>query len=171
MVVAFQILSFAALALLLFRWQRGLRKRRDQSWESLLTRLRRDGCVRDLNAQFLWKEGLTVTPEDAWQRMEGPKGLWLMYQNAQVMQEMADFADRNGMDVDRILVETLHSDAVQIRICVLMAMLQYGFNAASEGVCVYSFRTAALYSGMAARMTQLLQENYAGILPDFVESM
>jgi len=97
--------------------------------------------------------------------------LWLMYQNAQVMQEMADFASQNAADVDRILIETLHSDAVQIRICVLMALLQYGFTAAGEGVRVYAFRTAGLYSGMAARMTQLLQEHYAGILPDFVESM
>jgi hypothetical protein len=171
MILAFQIFSFAVIALYLFRWQRGLRVRRDQSWESLLVRLRQDTCVRELNEQFLWKEGLTVTPEDAWQRMEGPKGLWLMYQNARVMQDMADFASRNGADVDKILVEALHSDAVQIRICVLLALVQYGFTAASEGVRVYSFRTAALYSGMAARMTQLLQENYAGILPDFIAAM
>jgi hypothetical protein len=171
MILALQILSFAALALYLVRWQLGLRKRREQSWDSLLLRLRQDVCVRELNEQFLWKEGLTVTPEDAWQRMGGPKGLWLMYQNAQVMQEMADYAFRNGQDVDRILVETLHSDAVQIRICVLMALMQYGFTAASEGVRVYAFRTAGLYSGMAARMTQLLQKHYAVILPDFVEAM
>lgn len=171
MILAFQILSFAAVVLYLFRWQVGLRKRRDQSWESLLLRLRQDVSVRDLNEQFLWKEGLTATPDDAWQRMEGPKGLWLMYQNAQVMQEMADYASRNDPDVDRILIETLHSDAVQIRICVLMALMQYGFTAASEGVRVYAFRTAGLYSGMAARMTQLLQEHFAGVLPDFVEAM
>lgn len=171
MILVLQILSLVAVALYLFRWQTGLRKRKDQSWESLLIRLRHDGCVRDLSEQFLWKEGLAVTPEDAWQRMEGPKGLWMMYQNAQVMLEMADYANRHASNVDRILIETLHSDAVQIRVCVLMALLRYGFTAAGDGVRVYAFRTAALYSGMAARMTQLLQEHYAGILPDFVEAM
>lgn len=171
MIVLFQIFSFAAIALYLFRWQVGIRKRNVQSWESLLARLRQDGNVRELNEQYLWKEGLTVTPEDAWQRMDGPKGLWVMYKNAQVMQEMADYAYRNSKDVDRLLIETLHSDAIQIRLCVLMALVQYGFTQASEGVRVNAFRTAALYSGMAARMTRLLQENYATILPDFVSAM
>ena len=171
MIMLFQIFSFAAIALYLFRWQVGIRKRNVQSWESLLARLRQDGNVRELNEQYLWKEGLTVTPEDAWQRMDGPKGLWVMYKNAQVMQEMADYAYRNSKDVDRLLIETLHSDAIQIRLCVLMALVQYGFTQASEGVRVNAFRTAALYSGMAARMTRLLQENYATILPDFVSAM
>ena len=171
MILAFQILALAAVALFLVRWQMGLRKRNAQSWESLLARLQHEGCVHDLNEKFLWKDGLSVTPEDAWQRMEGPKGLWIMYQNARVMQEMADFALRNDPQVDLLLVETLRSDAVQIRLCVLMALTQYGFTQASEGVRVYAFRTAALYSGMAARMTQLLQSHYAGVLPDFIEAM
>jgi hypothetical protein len=69
-----------------------------------------------LSDHFLWKEGLSATPEDAWQRMEGPKGLWVMYQNARVMLEMADYAARNSESVDRLLVETLRSDAMQIRL-------------------------------------------------------
>ena len=84
---------------------------------------------------------------------------------------MADYAQRNCADVDRLLIETLRSDAMQIRLLVLLALAQYGFTQASEGVRVNAFRTAALYSGMAARMTQLLQEHYAVILPDFVEAM
>ena len=136
-----------------------------------MARLRQDWSARELSEQFLWKEGLTATPEVAWERMEGPRGLWVMYQNAQVMQEMADFAVRNCSDVDRLLIETLRSDAMQIRLCVLMALAQYGFTQASEGVRVNAFRAAALYSGMAARMTQLLQSNFAVVLPDFVESM
>lgn len=171
MILAFQLLSVAAIVIYLFRWQIGLRKRKAQSWDSLMKRLRRDECIHELNEQFLWKEGLTVTPEDAWKRMQGPKGLWMMYQNAQVMQEMADYACRNAEVVDRVLIETLHSDAVQIRVCVLMALAQYAFSAASEGVRVNAFRTASLYSGMAARMTQLLQEHFASELPDFVASM
>jgi hypothetical protein len=103
--------------------------------------------------------------------MEGPKGLWVMYQNAQVMLAMADFAARNSDSVDRLLLETLRSDAMQIRVCVLMALAQYGFSKASEGVRINAFRAATMYTGMAARMTQLLQENAAGIVPDFVAAM
>ena len=68
-------------------------------------------------------------------------------------------------------LESLRSDAVQIRVCVLMALAQYAFSQASEGVRVNAFRAAGLYTGMAARMTQLLQENAALILPDFVAAM
>ncbi len=73
--------------------------------------------------------------------------------------------------MDRELVETLRSDAMQIRVCVLMALCQYAFSQASEGVRVNAFRAASMYTGMAARMTQLLQENAAMVLPDFVAAM
>jgi len=56
----------------------------------------------------------------------GSKGLWVMYQNARTMMEMADYAAKNSDTVDRLLLETLRSDAMQIRVCVLMALAQYG---------------------------------------------
>ena len=103
--------------------------------------------------------------------MEGPKGLWVIYQNARIMQEMADFAAKHCDTIDRLLVETLHSDAMQIRVCVLAALSQYAFRHASEGVRVNAFRAASIYTGMAARMTQLLQEHAAVMVPDFVAAM
>ncbi|MGD0786955.1 MAG: hypothetical protein ABR898_03150 [Terracidiphilus sp.] len=124
-----------------------------------------------MSEHFLWKEGLNATPEDAWQRMEGPRGLWAMYQNARVMLEMADYASRNCESVDRLLVETLRSDAVQIRLLIVVALAQYGFSQASEGVRVNAFRAAQIYTGMAARMTQLLQDHAAIVVPDFVAAM
>lgn len=166
-----QILGFAAVAFYFSRWRIGLRRRNQQSWDSLLSRLRVDWSARELSDQFLWKEGISATPDDAWQRMEGPKGLWVMYQNSRVMLEMADFASRNNPEVDRLVVETLRSDAMQIRVCVLMSLAQYGFSQASEGVRVNAYRAATMYTTMAARMTELLQNYAAGVLPDFVEAM
>lgn len=166
-----QLAAFALVAIYFGRLRVGIRRRNKQSWESLIGRLRVDWSARELSDQFLWKEGLNATPDDAWQRMEGPKGLWIMYQNARVMLEMADFAARNDASVDRVVLETLRSDAMQIRLLVLMALAQYGFTQASEGVRVNAFRTAAIYSSMAARMTALLQDHAAGILPDFVAAM
>ena len=166
-----QIASIAAVAIYLGIWRFGARRRNGQSWNSLLARLRPDWSASELSDHFLWKEGISATPEDAWQRMQGPKGLWVMYQNAQVMLEMADFAARNSENVDRVLLETLRSDAMHIRVCVLMALAQYGVTQASEGVRVNAFRAASMYTGMAARMTQLLQEHAAMIVPDFVAAM
>ena len=166
-----EIAALAAVALYLGRWRNGIRRRNAQTWDSLLARLRPDWSARELSDHFLWKEGVNATADDAWQRMEGPKGLWVMYQNARVMLEMADYVDKHCAGVDRLLLETLRSDAMQIRVCVLMALAQYGFSQASEGVRVNAFRAASMYTDMAARMTQLLQQNAAAIVPDFVAAM
>jgi len=166
-----QIAAIAGVAIYLVRWRSGVRKRNEESWDSLLARLRPDWSARELSDHFLWKEGINATAEDAWRRMEGPKGLWAMYQNTRVMLEMANYADRHSENVDRLLLETLRSDAMQIRVCVLMALAQYGFSQASEGVRVNAYRAATMYTGMAARMTQLLQEHAAAIVPDFVAAM
>lgn len=166
-----QIVVVVCLGFYLCRWRNSVHRRNNQSWESLLARLRPDWSARDLSEQFLWKEGLNATPDDAWQRMEGPKGLWVMYQNAKVMIEIADYASRNSTTVDRLLLETLRSDAMQIRVCVLTALAQYAFSKASEGVRINAFRAATMYTGMAARMTQMLQEIAPVMVPDFVAAM
>jgi hypothetical protein len=172
--VFLQVAAVAGIALYLYRWRAELRRRNAQSWDSLLARLRPDWSARELSDRFLWEEGLSATPEEVWQRLEGPKGLWVIYRNACVMLEMADYAARSARDsegVDRVLLETLRSDATQIRVCVLMALSQYAFSQASEGVRVNAFRAATIYTGMAARMTQLIQDHAALVLPDFVAAM
>jgi hypothetical protein len=166
-----QIATVAALAWYLGCWHRRAHRHNAQSWDSLLAQLRPDWSAHAVSDQFLWKEGLDATCDDVWQRLEGPKGLWVIFQNSRVLLEMADYADRNGEGIDRLLLENLRSDAMQIRLCVLMALAQYAFSHASEGVRVNALRAARLYTDMAARMTQLLQENAASILPDFVAAM
>lgn len=166
-----QVATLAVVALYLGRWREGVRRRNNQSWDSLIVRLRPDWSARDLSDHFLWKEGVNTTPEETWKRIHGAHGLWAMYQNSRVMLEMADYAGRHCQAVDRELLETLRSDAMQIRVCVLMALIQYAFSQASEGVRVNAFRAASMYTGMAARMTQLLQENAAIVVPDFVAAM
>jgi hypothetical protein len=94
-----------------------------------------------------------------------------MFHNAGVMVEMADFAARNCDSVDCELLETLRADAMHIRISVSIALLEYAFSQVNDAISVNSYRAASMYTGMAARMTQLLQANAAGILPDFVAAM
>jgi hypothetical protein len=166
-----QVATIAIVALYLGRWRTGVHRRNTQSWDSLLARLRPDWSARGLSDHFLWKEGLDATPEETWKRIQGAHGLWAMFQNAGVMLEMADYAAKNCDSVDRTLLETLRSDAMHIRLCVLVALTQYAFSQASEGVRVNAFRATSMYTGMAARMTELLQENAAMILPDFVAAM
>ncbi|HVZ84736.1 MAG TPA: hypothetical protein VG893_13765 [Terracidiphilus sp.] len=166
-----QVGFLAAVAFYLAHWRASVHRRNTQTWETLIARLRPDWSARDLSEHFLWKEGVNTSPEETWKRLHGAHGLWAIYQNARVMLEMADYASRNCELVDRTLIETLRSDAMQIRICVLTALCQYAFTQASEGVRVNAFRAASMYTGMAARMTQLLQDNAAMVLPDFVAAM
>lgn len=166
-----QIAILAAVTTYFVVWRTRMRRRNAQSWEALLAQLRPDWSARGLSDNFLWKEGINATTDDAWQRMEGPKGLWVMFQNAGVMLQMADFAAKSGTAVDPVAVATLRSDAMQIRLCVLMALGQYAFSQASEGVRVNAFRAAFMYTAMAARMTSLLQEHAAMMVPDFVAAM
>jgi hypothetical protein len=170
-----QIAIVSALLVYFGKWRRNMSRRNSQSWEGLISQLRSDWSARDLSEQFLWKQGLTATTDDIWQRLEGPKGLWAMFQNARVLMEMADFAARNHAPelnpIDPMLLEALRSDAMQIRLCVLMALGQYALSQATAGVKVNAFRAADLYSNMAARMTTLLQCHAAMALPDFVAAM
>ncbi len=166
-----QVGAVSFVAIYLGRRRVGLARRNVESWESLIARLRHDWSARGLSDHFLWKEGLNATPEQAWERIQGARGLWVIYQNSGVMLEMADFAARNCDSVDHGLLETLRNDATQIRACALKSLALYAFNRAGDAVRMNAFRTASMYTGMAARMTQLLQENAASALPAFVSAM
>lgn len=170
-VLVLQVVLVVVVGYYLYLWRRNVRRRNEQTWEVLLARLRPDWSARELSDRFLWQEGISLTPDEAWRRMDGPKGLWVMYQNARTMQEMADFAAKQCQGVDPVLISTLHSDAMQIRVCVLAALAQYAFTAASAGVRVNAFRAASMYTSMAARMTSLLQDHAAFMVPDFVAAM
>jgi hypothetical protein len=166
-----QIVLIASVGLYLGHLRQRMRRRNTQSWDSMVARLRPEWSAREQGDHSLWQEALNVTPEDAWQRIEGPRGLWAMYENAQVMMEMADYAARNSDTVDRVLLETLRSDAMQIRVCVFSALFQYALSKANEGIRINSFRTATAYARMASELTSLLQISQPGMVPNFVAAM
>ena len=94
-----------------------------------------------------------------------------MHENARVMLEMANYAARNSDSVDRALLSALRSDAMLIRFFVLRALAKYAVSQVNESICVNAFRAASTYTEMAARMTQFLTMNAAGIFPDCVSAM
>jgi hypothetical protein len=170
-ITVLQIAVVPAVALYLGRMRMNLHRRNTQTWESILARLRKDWSGRTLSDHYLWKEGLSIAPEEAWERMKGVRGLWAMYHNAGVMVEMADYAARNAVTIDHEIVLNLRNDAIQIRARVLKVLAQYAMEKASEGVRMNAFQAASIYTGMAARMTELLQDNAADMLPSFVAAM
>ncbi|HET6168892.1 MAG TPA: hypothetical protein VFE01_01875 [Terracidiphilus sp.] len=166
-----QIAAISFVAVYLGRARVAAWRRTNQTWDSLIARLRHDWSARDLSDHFLSKEGLNTTPNETWDRIQGPKGLWAMYHNAGVMLEIADFASRNSGTIDAAILANLRNDAIQIRASVLKSLAEYSLNMASENVRFNAFRVASMYTGMAARMAELLQDNAAFALPDFVAAM
>ncbi len=166
-----QIAPVAIVAVYLIRGRARLSRRNSQSWDSLLARLVPGWTASALSDHFLSREGLNSTPDEAWEQIHGVRGLRAMYHNAGVMLEMADYAARNSESVDPALIAALRSDATQIRIGVLKALAQFAFNKASESVHLNAFQVASMYTGMAARMAQLLQASAPDMLPDFVAAM
>ena len=151
-----------------------MRRRNAQNWDSLVARLQPDWSARELSVHFLSKEGLNTTPEETWERMYGIRGIRAMYHNAGVMLEMADYAARNielSDSNDQVILEALRGDAMQIRIEALRVLSRCAFNQASESVRSNAFHVASMYTGMPARMAQLLQVSAPDMLPEFVAAM
>jgi len=166
-----QIAAVAVVAILLVRWRAGLSRRNSQSWESMIARLRPGWSALGLSDHFSQKEGLNTTPDETWERIKGPRGLCAMYQNAGVLLEMADYAAQNCNTIDPELLSALRDDATQIRMGALKALAINALSQANENVRMDAFHVASMYTGMVARMTQLLQGNAAALVPDFVAAM
>jgi len=171
LLIALQTTAIMAVAAYLHSWGVRARRRNSQTWGSLLARLRPDWNSRELNDPSLWAEAHKATPEQKWQRIEGARGLVAMYQNASVMLEMADYAARNSDTIDPELLASLRSDAMQIRVSVMVALTRYAFCQVNETICVNALRAASMYTDMTTRMTALLQQNAAGMVPNFVAAM
>jgi hypothetical protein len=166
-----QIGTVPAVTALLVSARMGARRRNTQSWDSLLARLEPDWSARNLSDHFLWKEGLCTTTEETWEGIQGARGLRAMYKNAGVMLEIADYASRNSDSIDEALLAALRSDATQIRAGAMKALALHVFSHASEGVRSNAFQVASMYTGMVARMTQLMVDSRSEMLPSFIAAM
>ena len=168
----FQIISIILIAAILLAWQMSVTRRNRRSWEQILSRLRVDWSGHALSESFPWRPEMPLSPDETWLQIQGAHGLCVMYRNAGVMLEIADYAVRNSTaehEVDPMVIAALRSDALQIRIFVLLALVQYGFLRATAGVRISAQRTATHYTMLTARLITLLQDHAAIILPNFIE--
>jgi len=171
MLTVLQIVAVALVVGYLGYLRISMGRRNKQSWESLIARIQTGWSGRQLSEHFLWKEGVNSTPDETWVHIQGARGLWVMYKNAAVMLQMADFAARHAGSVDPELLQAVRSDAMQIRLCTLRTIAQSTFSQASDSVRYNAFRAASMYTGMSARMTQLLEGSANSALPAFVAAM
>jgi hypothetical protein len=116
----FQIAATVAVVLYLGHWRFTHEQRRNQSWDDLLSRLNPGWHIHiplDTEAGSL--------PHRAAQ-------LWSLSRNAQVMQEIADYALRhfesNSDLADCTLAEQMHCDATYLRFWALAALARHALG-------------------------------------------
>ena len=85
--------------------------------------------------------------------------------------EMADFAEMNSGTVDQLLLQRLRSDALQIRRCAFMLLARWAVERGGDVVQIKAFLVASMYTGMTARMVQLIEQSAGEALPCFVGAM
>src|SRR5580692_11778640 len=159
--------SVTALISYAVYWRRNQAKRRAADWDSIVSRLRSNSefGFSEVSNRYLYSDEINATPEDIWQRIDGANGLWAMYTNAGVLMQLADYATEHGQDVPEQLLEELRSDALQIRMAVLMSLAKYGFSRSGVAASVNAHRAATAYSAMLAHITTLFQEHSALYFP------
>jgi hypothetical protein len=165
--------SVAALISYAIYWRRHQAKRRSADWDSIVSRLRSNSefGFSEITDRYLYSEEINATPADIWQRIDGANGLWAMFTNAGVLMQLADYATEHGQDIPEQLIEELRSDALQLRIAVLISLTKYAFSRSGVAASVHAHRAATAYGALLAHMTMLFQEHSALFFPRFLESM
>jgi len=167
-----QVMLTASLVVYAAFWRRQQSKRRAKTWDGIISQLSdNDWGIEEISERYLYKSELQVTTKDVWQRIHGCKGLWAMYQNSSVLVQLADYAAEHGEGVDNEMLESLRSDAVQIRLCVMLALGKYMFSASSVGASVNAHRAVATYSSMMVRLTAFIQEYSTPLFSSYLNAV
>jgi hypothetical protein len=164
--VAGSLIAYAAI------WRRQQTRRRAKDWDAIVGQLRsNDWGIEEISERYLYKGDVRVTPKDVWQKIHGCQGLWAMFKNCPVLIQLADYAAEHGENVDQEMLEGLRSDAIQIRLCVMLAIGQYICSASSVAASVNAHRAVATYSAMMVRLTTFVQESSAGLFPSYLDAV
>jgi hypothetical protein len=84
---------------------------------------------------------------------------------------LADYAAEHGHGVDKAMLDSLRSDAFQIRLFVIISLAQHAMSASSAGASLNAHKAAATYSDLLARLTQFMQENSGLLFPDYLDAV
>jgi hypothetical protein len=174
MLPLFQVLLTAILLTYAGYWRSRQSKRRVESWDEIVLKLRpNDWGYEEVTQRYLYSDQINATTEDIWQRISGAKGLWAMYNNCQVMVQLADYAAEHSRDqmVPEELLEGIRSDSFHIRMCVLMALAQHVLTPSSIASAVSAHRATTAYTAMLARMTAVFQDYSTLLFPKFLDAM
>lgn len=147
------------------------RHRNQQSWDSLVARLRPGWNARELIDEPVQGRRLHLTLYGKLKHIHGARGLWAIYANAGVLLEMADYAARNSCALDPELLTFMRKEAMETRLLVLEVLGKYAVSAVSDGVRINVLRAESAYAEMTLRITEVLEANAPEALPGFICAM
>ncbi|HUA93770.1 MAG TPA: hypothetical protein VL991_14450 [Terracidiphilus sp.] len=117
-VPAGQISGLAVVGAYLVRCRMEIHRRNQQTWEELLGKLSPGWSVAAFREDFA----------------AGPQRLISIYRDAQVMQEIADYACRRLGRTNPALLQSVHRDATQARYRAIAALVRYALKRPRKSV-------------------------------------
>lgn len=151
------------------RWNAKRRGSRKLDWQALANDVRSNAEIEELAPNFRWTEMRRFEQDRLWERI-GLRGLWDVYHNAGVYLRMVDFAVASGARLPEKVIEELQSDALQLRLCILLAIAQWMFSR-SVASAVNCNKAVSLYCGIAHRLTITFQECRPDLFPSLMEAL
>lgn len=152
-------------------WRVCARRRRSAAWDNLAAHLEPRGIAGKLDPPRHWNEELYGISEGQLRSISEMQRLWAMYDSAEAMLEMADYAASCDANVDLDSVAALRRDAFQIRVLVAFAVSKYACSQVSESTNAVASRAAAYYADMVQRTAELAQSNCTVLAPGLASSI
>ncbi|ACO33819.1 MULTISPECIES: hypothetical protein [Acidobacterium] len=167
------VLVLATMLVYYTYWKRKQDRVRSSSWDWIASQLRSNNEFNfdRVSHRYLYEDGITATPSNVWEKINGVAGLWAMFRNAGLFLRLADYATDHGAEAPEELLESLRADAIQIRVAVLLATAKYLSTYSQVAASVNAHRAATAYSSMLAHMTRLFQDHSTLLFPRFLECM
>jgi hypothetical protein len=126
MSLLFELAVTVALAIYFLQRRIYLKQRNLQSWESLSEQLQTYTGISESSDFSQLMEDLSSGAQSLFESPGSFRSLWKNLQTARVLMEMADYAERNAVRgsgiAGPVLVRSLRSDAMQIRVSTFAAV-------------------------------------------------
>ena len=165
-VVAVLLISYAAF------WRRQQVKRHRKNWHEIVNQLQgNDWGLEEITEKYLYKGGIRATTEDIWIASPVATDSWRCIKMHPCWCSLPTMPPHHGEGVDQAMLETLRSDAFQIRLCVMLALAQHVMSASSVGAAVNAHRATTTYSEMLASLTAFIQEHSASLFPSYLDAV
>jgi hypothetical protein len=140
-------------------WRLNVQRRRKYAWNLLETYLEPKNRGAELRYQLCLDQTRAITREEHLVSAHSANDLWSMYVNAGIMLDTADFVAQSCTGVDQGLLETLRSDATQVRAYALIALSKYAYDQVNDATMASASRAGIYYTDLLNRTTQLLDGN------------